>query len=131
RAALKALAGMRVPGRRIVLLGGMLELGERSVALHQQLGRQVHEAGVDILITIGEGGRPVAAGARRAGLSRRAVLEVADITAAVDELMRILRPGDWLLCKASRRIGLDRVVDELAHRICGEVDGEVSGTARA
>ncbi|MHC4514639.1 MAG: UDP-N-acetylmuramoyl-tripeptide--D-alanyl-D-alanine ligase [Planctomycetota bacterium] len=115
RAALKALAGMRVPGRRIVLLGGMLELGERSVALHQQLGRQVHEAGVDILVTVGEGGRPVAAGARRAGLSRRAVLEVAGITAAVDELMRLLRPGDWLLCK----------------RICGEVDGEVSGTAQA
>ena len=60
---------------------------------------------------------------------------MADVTEALDELMRILRPGDWLLCKASRRIALDRVVDELAHRICdttdGGVDGEVERTAGA
>ncbi len=127
RAALHALAGMRVRGRRIVLLGEMLELGDQSAALHRRLGREACEAGVDVVITLGEGARPVAAGARRAGLGRRAVCEVADVTEALDELMRILRPGDWLLCKASRRIALDRVVDELAHRICGTADGGVDG----
>ena len=82
-----------------------------------------------MLVTLGKGARPVGVGARRAGLARRAVREVADVSAAVDCLMEVLRPGDWLLCKASRRIGLDRVVDALAHRICG--DGEVDSTARA
>jgi len=129
RAALQAFAGMRVPGRRIVLLGQMLELGERSTALHLQLGREVAETGVDLLVTLDKGARPVAAGARKAGLQKRAVREVADITAAVDCLMELLRPGDWLLCKASRRIGLDRVVDALADRIGG--DGKVDNTARA
>lgn len=137
RAALKAFAGMQVPGRRIVVLGQMLELGESSVALHKDVGREVANAGVDILVTVGRGARALAAGARRAGLARRAVREVPDVPAAVDELLELLQPGDWLLCKASRRIGLDRVVDSLAHRIFGNGhgigggDGDVDDTAGA
>jgi len=128
RAALQAFAGIQVSGRRIVVLGQMLELGERSTELHLQLGRQVMTAGADLLVTVGSGARSVAAGARQAGLRRRAIREVADVTEAVDCLRNTLRPGDWLLCKASRRIGLDRVVDALAHHICGNGNGSGYGS---
>ena len=127
RAALQAFAGMQVAGRRVVLLGQMLELGERSTDLHLELGKEVAAAGTDLLITLGKGARPVAAGARRAGLPKRAVREVGDVIEAVRCLEEILRPGDWLLCKASRRIGLDRVVDALALRVDSDGDGDGDG----
>ena len=106
-AALQLLAGL--PGRKIAVLGEMLELG----ADHDDGHRRVGEAAtgiVDRLIVVGAGADAIAAGF---GLGSAAVDLLVDRDAARDRLLEILRPGDVVLVKASRGIALDVLVDEL------------------
>lgn len=113
RAGLQALAGMPGAGRRIAVFGEMLELGDGSEELHRQLGREVHASGIDRLVAVGAGARFVADGALQAGMARSAVAAVDGIGEAQALLAAELRTGDRVLCKASRRVGLDRLVDAL------------------
>jgi UDP-N-acetylmuramoyl-tripeptide--D-alanyl-D-alanine ligase len=109
-AALELLSGM--PGRRIAVLGEMLELGTDQEAGHLRVGEAAADL-ADRLVVIGEGAALMAEGARRAGMPPDAIATVADPAAARERLLADLRPGDVLLVKASRGIGLDRLVDEL------------------
>ena len=110
RAALSVLASL--PGRRVAVLGEMLELGEGHESGHLEVGLEA--AGVaDLLLVVGKGARPIAEGARRAGLAPGRVIEVADRQAAFDALRPRLAPGDVVLVKASRGAGLDRLVNDL------------------
>jgi len=109
-AALDVLAGL--PGRRIAVLGEMLELGQGAVRGHHDVGVAA-AATVDQLVTVGPGAAGIAAGAREAGLDRSRVIEARDPEAALDVLGRLLRDGDVVLVKASRGAELDRVVDAL------------------
>lgn len=122
RAALAALAGLTSAGRKFVVFGEMLELGERSAELHRALGDQIAHAGVDFLVTVGDGALPIGAGARDGGLDASRLVHANDPTHALDLLMERLRPQDLVLCKASRRVGLDRLVDGLSRELArGEV----------
>lgn len=97
------LGGVR---RRIAVLGEMLELGERSAALHAEVGRGV--AGeVDLVIAVGPGAAPIADGAAAAGAES---LRFEDRGAAISWLIAHLRPGDGVLFKASRGAALEAVV---------------------
>jgi UDP-N-acetylmuramoyl-tripeptide--D-alanyl-D-alanine ligase len=109
-AALDLLAGL--PGRRIAVLGEMLELGKGSVAGHKEVGTAA-AATVDLLVTVGAGAAPIAAGARTAGLDASRILEARDREAALDLLRVRLRDGDVVLVKASRGAELDLLVDAL------------------
>jgi len=109
-AALDIVAGL--PGRRIAVLGEMLELGQGSVAGHREVGVAA-AATVDLLLTVGPGAAGIAAGAREAGLDRSRIIETRDPEAALDVLGRRLRDGDVVLVKASRGAELDRIVDAL------------------
>lgn len=113
RAALRALAGSPAIGRRLVVLGEMLELGDRSEELHRSVGIEVAELPIDVLITVGEGARPIAAAAVAHGMDEAAVHSLDGVSEAVTYLCAELRKSDWLLCKASRGVGLDSVVDGL------------------
>jgi UDP-N-acetylmuramoyl-tripeptide--D-alanyl-D-alanine ligase len=117
-AALRSLARLPVPGRRMAVLGEMRELGAEAEAAHYDLGRMAVECGVEVLVIVGDEARPLGAGARAAGLSGVEVVEVADPAAAVDVISSRAREGDAVLVKASRAIGLERVaaalVDEAA-----------------
>jgi UDP-N-acetylmuramoyl-tripeptide--D-alanyl-D-alanine ligase len=109
-AALELLSGM--PGRRIAVLGEMLELGSEAEAGHLRVGEAAADL-ADRLVAIGEGAAPMAAGARQAGMPAEAIATVADPAAALERLLADLRPGDVVLVKASRGIGLDQLVEEL------------------
>jgi UDP-N-acetylmuramoyl-tripeptide--D-alanyl-D-alanine ligase len=100
-----------------VVLGEMRELGGRSEALHRQLGEDVARASLDLLVTVGIGAHAIADGALAAGMAPERVRALDDPVVAADDLIRELQPGDWLLCKASRGVGLDRLVDELQARL--------------
>lgn len=113
RAALHALSGLTGPGRRIAVFGEMLELGDASESLHRELGRQVAATTQDFLVTVGAGAGPIADGAVAAGMARRRVHRVDDVECARVLLLDLLRPQDRVLCKASRRVALDRLVDTL------------------
>jgi len=106
-AALDLLATL--PGRRVAVLGQMLELGPDASALHREVGR--HAAGrADLVVVVGDGARPIAGGAREAGMPPELVVEVPDRTAALGRLGSLLAAGDTVLFKGSRGAALDELV---------------------
>ena len=113
RAALQALAGLGGPGRRIAVFGEMLELGKESVGLHRALGAEVVRTKHDLLVCVGAGASAIADGAVAGGMSAKDVFRVPDVAAALALLRGAVLPGDLVLCKASRRVALDHLVDRL------------------
>jgi UDP-N-acetylmuramoyl-tripeptide--D-alanyl-D-alanine ligase len=109
-AALDLLAEMR--GRRVAVLGGMLELGSYSEEGHRLVGRRVSEA-ADLLVAVGDLGRWIAYEALRCGMRVHSVYTVADNSEALRTLERVLESGDFVLVKGSRGVALDAVVDRL------------------
>jgi UDP-N-acetylmuramoyl-tripeptide--D-alanyl-D-alanine ligase len=95
-------------GRRVAVLGEMLELGRTSPALHREVGREA-SAAADVVVAVGgEGAAELARAAN--GVE---VHHVATAPEALELLRELLRPGDVVLVKGSRGIGLDTVVDGL------------------
>jgi UDP-N-acetylmuramoyl-tripeptide--D-alanyl-D-alanine ligase len=113
-AALELLAGL--PGRRVAVLGEMLELGEASDEGHHVVGEAAART-VDTLVVVGSGALGIADGALEAGMDGARVLRVQDVDGARDALVPRLRDGDVVLVKASRGIGLDRLVDDLRREL--------------
>jgi UDP-N-acetylmuramoyl-tripeptide--D-alanyl-D-alanine ligase len=115
-AALDMLAGL--PGRRVAVLGEMLELGKGAVTGHKEVGTAA-AATVDLLVTVGPGAAGIAAGAKAAGLDSSRILEARDREAALDLLRVRLRDGDVVLVKASRGVELDVLVEGLTAELTG------------
>ena len=114
RAALDALGRETGHARRVAILGEMLELGERSAALHEACGRAAADAGFDVVVAVGgEAAQALADGARAGGLPATAVSTVPTGDETAERAPAIVRDGDLILVKGSRGIGLDRVVDRL------------------
>jgi UDP-N-acetylmuramoyl-tripeptide--D-alanyl-D-alanine ligase len=114
RAALELLRDFDAPGRRIVVFGDMAELGQQSLALHWQLGKAVVEIGAaDLLIACGQFARHVTAGARVAGMIRARAIPCENVDEAWPFVGRILLPGDIVLVKGSRMMGMERVIEAL------------------
>ena len=121
-AALDTLAQLPVEGRRIAVLGDMLELGDESPRDHHRVGQAAATA--DILIAIGQDAAKIVKGAQEAGLPGdrivllSATLDDADsLTTARESLERYLRdtlqPEDAVLLKASNGLGLGPIADAL------------------
>jgi UDP-N-acetylmuramoyl-tripeptide--D-alanyl-D-alanine ligase len=101
-------------GRRIAVLGEMLELGEASRALHAECGRAAAAARVDELIVVG--GPPadgLVEGAEAAGLLRASIHRFADSKAAAPFVAEMARGDDLILVKGSRGTRTDVIVDRL------------------
>jgi UDP-N-acetylmuramoyl-tripeptide--D-alanyl-D-alanine ligase len=114
RAMLAALAATPATGRRVAVLGEMLELGGSSRALHETCGRAAAEAGVDELIVIGGSSADgLVDGAVAAGLVRARVHRFADSASALADVPRLVRGGDLVLVKGSRGTRTDLVADRL------------------
>jgi UDP-N-acetylmuramoyl-tripeptide--D-alanyl-D-alanine ligase len=110
-AALNLLADL--PGRRVAVLGDMLELGPAERSGHRQVGRRSREV-ADILVTVGERARLIAAEASMAGLPAGQVRSVARAEEAIPILEELLQPGDVILVKGSRAVQLERVISALS-----------------
>ena len=112
--ALEALASSRPVGRRMAVIGEMLELGDQSLRLHEESGQTVAASGVTRLVTVGgEPARRLGQAAMRHGLAAAAVTHVATSDEAAAVIGAELGAGDLLLVKGSRGIGTDRVVAHL------------------
>ncbi|HEX4897475.1 MAG TPA: UDP-N-acetylmuramoyl-tripeptide--D-alanyl-D-alanine ligase [Candidatus Limnocylindrales bacterium] len=109
-AALELLAGL--PGRRVAVLGEMLELGEAADAGHREVGRAA-AAVCDLLCVVGPGAAGIARGAGEGGLAAGRLIEAADPAAATERLVDVLEAGDVVLVKASRGVALEVLVDAL------------------
>jgi UDP-N-acetylmuramoyl-tripeptide--D-alanyl-D-alanine ligase len=99
--------------RRIAVLGEMLELGDRSVALHEEVGRAA-AAAVDVLLTAGGvPAKAMAAAAVTAGLPANASRHFATSDEAAAAAIAEARRGDVMLVKGSRGVKTDRVVERM------------------
>ncbi len=99
------------PGRRVAVLGDMLELGPDERRFHREIGAHAAARGVDVLVTVG----PLAAEMVPA-FARADAHSVADAGGAAELLTRLLSPGDTVLVKGSRGVGLERVGQALLAR---------------
>ncbi|MFC9067605.1 UDP-N-acetylmuramoyl-tripeptide--D-alanyl-D-alanine ligase [Streptomyces harbinensis] len=132
RAALRALAAMggaagAEGGRTWAVLGAMAELGDDALAEHDAVGRLAVRLNVSKLVSVG--GQEAAwldMGAKNEGSWGEESVHVSDASAAVELLRGQLRPGDVVLVKASRSVGLEQVAIALA----GDVDGVGEVVAR-
>ena len=105
--ALKSLA-LLTKGRKIAVLGGMLELGDWTVREHEKIGAEAAELGLDALITMGSPASYIADAARKNGLG--AVYTAQDHAGAADCLRQIIQPGDTVLLKGSRGFAMEKIL---------------------
>lgn len=113
RSALSILANMACKGRRIAVLGDMLELGEASVEMHQGIGCCAAEMALDQLWCVGERARDIARSARSSGMAARRIRHFADKSELESQLLSEIREGDVVLVKASHGLRLDTLVKSL------------------
>jgi UDP-N-acetylmuramoyl-tripeptide--D-alanyl-D-alanine ligase len=106
RAALAYLGERAGERRRVAILGDMAELGRTGPGYHREVGEAARELGVDELLAVGE----LARGYLEGGVPGRWVPNVHE---AVRELEDVVQPGDAVLVKASRAVGLEAVAEAL------------------
>ena len=111
RAAIKTtaeLVGGR--GRKLAVLGDMLELGDVAEEAHRTVGRELAEQHFTAAVTYGELGALIAEGAKACGL---AAYHCATHQEAADKLHEILQEGDTVLFKGSRGMQMEKVIELL------------------
>ena len=98
--------------RRIAVIGDMLELGERELEYHHESGKAIPPE-VDAVIAVGRRAKSLLDGAREAGFAEEKLHHFDDAQAAGEFLKTFIQDGDLVLIKASRGIGLDKIVTML------------------
>ena len=111
-AALDALGALSGQGRYVAVLGDMLELGEKSVLMHEELGAQAAKV-ADVLIGVGNFSADLCRGAKAAGMKSEQLIEVLDTAEAIKYLHESQRPGDKILVKGSRGVHLEQLANAL------------------
>ena len=110
KAALRTLMELDADGKRVAVLGRMLELGAESERGHREVGETAATLGIDYLISIADD--TIAVAAEKAGLENFAVAK--DTSEAAEMLGAIVGPGDLVLIKGSRSSRTELVLDEFA-----------------
>ena len=102
-----------LPGRRkIVILGDMLEIGKYAIEAHERVGRLAARAS-DVVITVGPRAKFIADAAGKSGLNRKNIYVFDVVEDAIETALHVIQKGDLVLVKASRAIGLDKIVEAI------------------
>jgi UDP-N-acetylmuramoyl-tripeptide--D-alanyl-D-alanine ligase len=112
RAAVEALMATPAAGRRIAVIGDMLELGERAAALHRDTGSAIAALGPDRLVCVGDFADPL-----REGAARLADVRTSPEPLAAAAHLEDLGPGDVVLVKGSRGLAMERLVALLTNGV--------------
>lgn len=109
--ALDALKNYSVKGRKIFIMGDMLELGRQAALFHRQAGKEAARV-IDVFITVGRLSKFAAEAARKKGLEKRHIFTCADNLEAQDILFNKInpRPQDIVLVKGSRAMVLEEII---------------------
>ena len=110
KAAIETLSEL-TKGRKIAVMGDMLELGSVSEEAHREVGRELAEHGFAAVVTRGQMGAFIADGAEEGGVPQ--VFRADSHEAAADYLHKILEPGDTILFKGSRGMQMEKIIDLL------------------
>ncbi len=108
RSMIHTLARRPAAGRRILVAGEMLEMGERSAALHIACGRAAAEAGLDLVVAVQGNAEHLATAACAEGVP---AVFLRDAETAGQWLAQNLRGGDVVLVKGSRGVHLERAIE--------------------
>ena len=113
--ALTTLANFRSPGKKIFVMGDMLELDDLSQSAHTHLGEEIAKQPIDVLVTVGELAGLAVKSARMGGMKENRTLAFESHREASDYLQENTQPGDCLLFKGSRGAGMEKVIEGLVH----------------
>jgi UDP-N-acetylmuramoyl-tripeptide--D-alanyl-D-alanine ligase len=97
-------------GRKIAVLGDMLELGDLAQSAHSKVGKTAFELGVDKLFTYGKVSYHIMLGAWEAGMKKENAVNSIDPQGLAELLKKEIKPGDTVLFKASRRMKLEEII---------------------
>jgi UDP-N-acetylmuramoyl-tripeptide--D-alanyl-D-alanine ligase len=114
KAALRTLVELEADGKRIAVLGEMLELGSESERGHAEVGEKAATLGIDHLIAIGETAKFTVGAAKKAGLKNAVAVE--STTEAAELLEQIAKTGDLVLIKGSRSARTEEVLEKFGSR---------------
>lgn len=114
KAALDVFMTLKKGARHVAVLADMKELGEDVLKYHREVGRYAGEAGVDVLVTLGEACRSLADGVRET--SSAGIMEFTDKDRMTEYLRQELRDGDCVLFKGSNSMGLFTVAAEFIEK---------------
>lgn len=98
---------------KIAVLGDMLELGDGSAQSHADIGKQVVELGILGLVTVGELGKQIAAGAEANGMPSENIISLETSDEAAKKVLEILIPESIILIKGSQGVRMEKVTKEL------------------
>ncbi len=110
--ALKSLS-VQKGGRKIAVLGDMLELGERQKDFHRAAGKSAALNRIDMLITVGPLAKHMAEGALDSGMALNHILSFSDSEEAAREIPSLLKENDTVLIKGSRGVHIEKIVNSL------------------
>jgi UDP-N-acetylmuramoyl-tripeptide--D-alanyl-D-alanine ligase len=116
---IETLCGLPCSGRRILVAGEMLELGEEAGRLHYECGISAARCGVDIVVAVRGTAREIVRGALESGMPAGNAYFFTEVDPATDFVTRAAEPGDIILVKGSRGTRLDRMIKALKAS-CGE-----------
>lgn len=111
-AALKTLKDLEVSGRKIAVIGDMLELGTYTIEAHKEIGREAADI-CDTIITVGLRAKFVAEGAKEKKFGVKKLYHYHDAVAAGEALDHYLKTGDVVLVKGSQSMRLEKVVEAI------------------
>jgi len=112
RAAIDLLVDIEVEGRRVAIVGDMLELGTKTEELHQEAGRYMADR-LDVLLTTGSASETLSEAARAQGMTQADARHFSSQDDLLDHARHLLTQGDTVLIKASRGVGLEYVAEGL------------------
>jgi len=117
--SLRELTRQETGGRRVVVLGDMLELNEYSEVEHRSLGRLISEMKIDIFIAVGEMMNMAAEECTKAKSGRPipVIYAFKNSDEASREIMNILKEGDTVLVKGSRATRMEKIAGRISHAV--------------
>ncbi|HVP07236.1 MAG TPA: cyanophycin synthetase, partial [Candidatus Acidoferrum sp.] len=107
---LTSLADYPVTGRRIIILGDMLELGDQSVKLHESIGTLLAKEDFDHVALVGPMSKHTAVSARANGVPKKKIAEFDSARDCAQAMLTFLHAGDLVYVKGSRGIGLEVIL---------------------
>jgi UDP-N-acetylmuramoyl-tripeptide--D-alanyl-D-alanine ligase len=110
KSAISLLADVAGKKKRVAVVGDMLELGRYGKKQHGELGAALAKSGVGKIVAVGDYARQILDGAVRAGMNARGIATAATADEAVGVVQKMVKPGDVVLLKGSRGVGLETVL---------------------
>ncbi len=110
--ALNSIKKVQVTGKKIIILGDMLELGKHSAEQHKMIGREV-VAIADLLVLVGNRSRSTGEEAIRNGFDQNKVMYFESSSLVADKILPLISAGDLILIKGSQSIRMEKVTKAL------------------